>query len=102
MTVKVAGTLRDTFPFCPVTIAVKLPTGVLPLVVRVITAELPVVQVALKLGVTPLGKLEALKQTWPLNPPVRLINTRKDTVKPLVMVGKPELADIVKSPLPAS
>jgi hypothetical protein len=37
--------------------------------------EVPVVQVAPKLGVVPGGKLEALKQTVPMNPPVRWMDT---------------------------
>ena len=73
--------LWGMFVFTPVTVGVKVPTGVLPLVVKVMTeevsgvVEVPVVQVALKLGVVPDGKLEALKQTVPMNPPVRWIDT---------------------------
>jgi hypothetical protein len=76
-----ADVLWDTFVFTPITVGVKVPTGVLPLVVKVMTEEVsgveevPLVQVALKLGVVPGGKLEALKQTVPMNPPARWMVT---------------------------
>ena len=67
LTVKLMFVVCVKLPEVPVTVTVTVPkTAVLP-AVNVRTLE-PVVGLALKLAVTPVGKLEFDKETLPLNP----------------------------------
>ena len=61
-------------PLTPVSVSIKLPTGVLAPVVTE-SVDDAVAGFGVKLPLAPVGRPLTLKVTWPVNPPVGLIVT---------------------------
>jgi hypothetical protein len=59
-------------PLVPVTVMVKVFTGVVPEVATVSVEDAPVAGFGLNVAVAPAGTPVALKVTPPVNPPVRV------------------------------
>jgi hypothetical protein len=74
LTIKVTGVARDSDPLTPVIVSEKVPVAVAPFVTTVSVA-LPLVLIALKLAVAPLGRPATVRFTAPVNPPVRVTVT---------------------------
>jgi hypothetical protein len=72
-TVRLMVVVRARLPLVPVTVTVAAPRVAVLEAAKVSVALFPVVEVGLKLAVTPLGNPLALKATLPVKPPVRVI-----------------------------
>jgi hypothetical protein len=72
-TVRLMVVVRARLPLVPVTVTVAAPSVAVLEAAKVSVALFSVVEVGLKLAVTPLGNPLALKATLPVKPPVRVI-----------------------------
>jgi hypothetical protein len=72
-TVRLMVVVRARLPLVPVTVTVAAPSVAVLEAAKVSVALFPVVDVGLKLAVTPLGNPLAPKATLPVKPPVRVI-----------------------------
>jgi hypothetical protein len=95
VTVKVTGVLAVMLPEVPVIVTVEVPAVAVLLAVKVTTLE-PVVGLAPKLAVTPLGRPEAARLTEPLKPPLAATVTVSVALLPCVTDTVAEERESVK------
>lgn len=81
LTVKAIVVVADNVPDVPVIVIVDVPTGVVLLVVRVSTLD-PVAGFGLNDAKAPLGRLDVVRDTLPVNPPWSVTVIVDTTVAP--------------------